>query len=806
LPLYDSGDADGFLYYVMPYEAGLSLRDKLAREGELPVGEAVRLLRDVVDALTHAHKRGVVHRDIKPDNVMLSDRHGLVTDFGVAKAVSEAAGRDKLTTAGVALGTPTYMAPEQATADPHVDHRADIYAVGVLAYEMLAGRPPFVGAAPQVVLAAHVTEPAEPVTKHRETVPPALASLVMRCLEKKPADRWQTGEELLRQLETLTTPSGGITPADTKPVAPVRAVRPGNVAVGTGVVVAIAVLGFFGWSLLRPSQPVVTVSNIRQLTRAPEIEIEPAVSPDGREVAYSAGFGGDWDIFVKDLGGGRAFPLTADRPGRQGNPRWTPDGRSVVFVEFTDVSLASLMIPRLGGSTRTIANALMWDVRAGRVAYARGFRAESLLVRPIDGGEEISVRAVPLWPHSAALSPDGSKLAWVEGNVEFIRARSLGNVAPSSIWIAGVGDGEPVQVTDHPSLNVSPAWMPGGRHLLFVSNRDGPRDIYVLRLDVSGRPRGQPVRVTTGLDPHSISVSADGSTVAYSQFALRRNIWQLAVPERGSVSISDATPVTRGNQIAEGHGVSRDGRRLAFDSNLEGNQDIYLMPVDGGEPTQLTTDPGEDFNPDLSPDGSEIVFYSSRHGTRDLFLVSADGGSEIRLTDDVGEDYHPSFSPDGLGIAFVRLADNETAVYVMSRDTVGGEWSDPRRLAAATNTMASWSPEGDRLVYPVGIGLAVISLEGDEQILLDGAAAGLAAVDFPGWSRDGRIIYFRAADSTGALGLYAIPAAGGTPHVVVRFDDPTKSVWMIYSLGDDRVYFSLAEYESDIYVMDLEME
>jgi Tol biopolymer transport system component len=737
---------------------------------------------------------------------MLSDRHGLVTDFGVAKAVSEAAGRDKLTTAGVALGTPTYMAPEQATADPHVDHRADIYAVGVLAYEMLAGRPPFVGAAPQVVLAAHVTEPAEPVTKHRETVPPALASLVMRCLEKKPADRWQTGEELLRQLETLTTPSGGITPADTKPVAPVRAVRPGNVAVGTGVVVAIAVLGFFGWSLLRPSQPVVTVSNIRQLTRAPEIEIEPAVSPDGREVAYSAGFGGDWDIFVKDLGGGRAFPLTADRPGRQGNPRWTPDGRSVVFVEFTDVSLASLMIPRLGGSTRTIANALMWDVRAGRVAYARGFRAESLLVRPIDGGEEISVRAVPLWPHSAALSPDGSKLAWVEGNVEFIRARSLGNVAPSSIWIAGVGDGEPVQVTDHPSLNVSPAWMPGGRHLLFVSNRDGPRDIYVLRLDVSGRPRGQPVRVTTGLDPHSISVSADGSTVAYSQFALRRNIWQLAVPERGSVSISDATPVTRGNQIAEGHGVSRDGRRLAFDSNLEGNQDIYLMPVDGGEPTQLTTDPGEDFNPDLSPDGSEIVFYSSRHGTRDLFLVSADGGSEIRLTDDVGEDYHPSFSPDGLGIAFVRLADNETAVYVMSRDTVGGEWSDPRRLAAATNTMASWSPEGDRLVYPVGIGLAVISLEGDEQILLDGAAAGLAAVDFPGWSRDGRIIYFRAADSTGALGLYAIPAAGGTPHVVVRFDDPTKSVWMIYSLGDDRVYFSLAEYESDIYVMDLEME
>jgi serine/threonine protein kinase len=129
LPLYDSGEADGFLYYVMPYEKGQSLRDKLAKEGELPITEAVRILKEVVDALAHAHEQGVVHRDIKPDNVLLSGRHALVTDFGVAKAVSDATGQDKLTTAGVALGTPAYMAPEQATAHEHIDHRADIYAV-----------------------------------------------------------------------------------------------------------------------------------------------------------------------------------------------------------------------------------------------------------------------------------------------------------------------------------------------------------------------------------------------------------------------------------------------------------------------------------------------------------------------------------------------------------------------------------------------------------------------------------------------------------------------------------------------------
>lgn len=212
LPLYDSGEADDFLYYVMPYIEGQSLREKLAKEGELPIAEAVKILREVADALASAHKHGVVHRDIKPDNIMLSENHALVTDFGVAKAVSEATGREALTTAGVAIGTPAYMAPEQAAAEPHIDHRADIYSLGALAYELLTGRPPFTGASQQVVLAAHVTQAPEPVTNHRPAVPAELAQVVMRCLEKKPADRWQSAAELLPHFETLPTPSGGLEP------------------------------------------------------------------------------------------------------------------------------------------------------------------------------------------------------------------------------------------------------------------------------------------------------------------------------------------------------------------------------------------------------------------------------------------------------------------------------------------------------------------------------------------------------------------------------------------------------------------
>jgi tetratricopeptide (TPR) repeat protein len=218
VPLLTAAASGDLLYYIMPYIAGESLRAKLAREGELPVAEAVKILREVVDALSYAHRNNVVHRDIKPDNVLLSDGHAVVTDFGVAKAVSSSSGKSSLTSLGVALGTPAYMAPEQAAADPHVDHRADIYAVGTLAYEMLTGRTPFTAPTPQALLAAHITQTPDPVTKHRAAVPAALSALLMRCLEKRPADRWQNAAELLAQLEMVATPtSGGLTPTGTTP-------------------------------------------------------------------------------------------------------------------------------------------------------------------------------------------------------------------------------------------------------------------------------------------------------------------------------------------------------------------------------------------------------------------------------------------------------------------------------------------------------------------------------------------------------------------------------------------------------------
>jgi formylglycine-generating enzyme required for sulfatase activity/pimeloyl-ACP methyl ester carboxylesterase len=226
LTLIDSGeipprgeDGAGPLYYVMPYVEGETLRERLTREKTLSPGDTARILQQVLDALAHAHRLGIVHRDVKPENIMLTGRHALVMDFGVAKAASAAADTGTgsggtLTALGLAIGTPTYMAPEQAAGQTTIDARADIYAVGVVAYEMLGGQPPFTGTTPQAVLAAQITKTPSPLSQLRPDLDAPFAAAVMRCLEKEPAQRWQSAEELLAHLEAFATPGSGVTAAN----------------------------------------------------------------------------------------------------------------------------------------------------------------------------------------------------------------------------------------------------------------------------------------------------------------------------------------------------------------------------------------------------------------------------------------------------------------------------------------------------------------------------------------------------------------------------------------------------------------
>ena len=275
LALHDSGQADSFLYYVMPYVEGESLRAKLDREGPLPLPEALDLLREITDGLVYAHDRGVVHRDIKPDNVLLSGRHALLADLGISKAVSDTSNEGRLTRAGVVVGTPEYMAPEQASADPEVDHRADLYAFGVLAYEMLTGRTPFSGRSGHEIMSAHLVEAPVPVSQSRTGLPKDLDQLVMTCLEKSPSERWQSAEEIGRALGTVARSGAQSGPGVATPARFGRAARRRIAAIAA----LVALGGIIGFWILPAFSP-------KDLHALPRIAVLPFENLSGAGEEY----------------------------------------------------------------------------------------------------------------------------------------------------------------------------------------------------------------------------------------------------------------------------------------------------------------------------------------------------------------------------------------------------------------------------------------------------------------------------------------------------------------------------------------
>ena len=311
IPLLACGETEGLPYYTMPFVEGESLRQRLDRVGELPVAEAVRLLREIASALAYAHDNGVVHRDIKPANVLLSGGIALVADFGVAKALIASSATDgTLTSVGIVVGTPSYMAPEQVSADPALDHRADLYSFGMVAYEMLAGHPPFAGRSAQALLVAHVIEAPEPLEKRRPTVPPALAALVMQCLEKRAADRPQGANEIVRALDALVTPPGTVAAAVAASVAasveaPKTSGRRVSIAaLGALAIVLIAAAGA-GWLAFShrtravASAPRLLIAPFENLTGDPSLDYIGRLAAD--QLATGVGSVGSTDVVAADV-------------------------------------------------------------------------------------------------------------------------------------------------------------------------------------------------------------------------------------------------------------------------------------------------------------------------------------------------------------------------------------------------------------------------------------------------------------------------------------------------------------------------
>ncbi len=804
LPVHDSGEAGGFLFYVMPYVQGESLRERLTRHGELPIHEAVRILVEVADALAYAHAQGVVHRDIKPENIMLSGRHALVMDFGVAKAVSEASGRNKLTTAGVALGTPAYMAPEQASADPNLDQRVDIYALGVLGYELLSGRPPFAGGTPQQVLAAHVTTAPEPLTQRRQTVPPALATVIMKALEKRPADRWQTADQMLAQLEPLATPSGGMTPTQTQPVT-VGAPRRRRWLLVTGGVLTAAALVTLGVALFGRPPAMAVLGKATRVTLSAGVQERPRITPDGKGVAYASTtqFDSAERVEYRRAGGGGVVRLATNA-----NPLgWSPDGDRLLIS--TARGLES--VPTLGGASQLLvpgATDGAWSPDGQRLAYVIG---DSLLVR--DEGGHVTLLAREAQPYLPAWSPDGRWIAFTSGNVGWVQRW---NIALSSLWLVPSGGGKAIQLTDGTTMDQSPVWAPDGRRMLFVSNRGGTRDIYQLDLDHSGHPAGAPIQLTHGLNASLISLTPDGKTLAYSVATDHSNVWSVALPATGWVSSRDAVLVTTDRERIEGFEVSRDGKWLVFDSDREGLQQIFRRPLAGGEVQQITHGNVPAFKPSLSPDGSKVTYHAIVHGLRRVFETATDGsGTPVQVSPGKQEDeWYPAWSPDGKRIAwfagsFADPAPKPTAFAVWD----GTSWG-PQQIVHArvpgTNVEPFWTDDSSLLaIDSTGIvGLSLVGNQAARRIVPAATPADSALATFgPALSNDRRWIivpYQARRGDEQRNGLYRISVADGRTRDVLHFDDPLHphrtDLNNIAEYGG-RLYFTLGSPEASVWTV-----
>src|SRR6185437_8635887 len=353
LTLIDSGDADGMLYYVLPYVRGETLRDKLNREHQLALDDAFTITKQVASALDYAHRQGLVHRDIKPENILLQEGEAMLTDFGIALAVKEAGG-NRLTQTGLSLGTPQYMSPEQATGDRGIDARSDVYSLASVLYEMLAGEPPVTGASAQSMIAKLMTERPTQLRVLRDTVPAAVDEAVSKALAKTPADRFASAGEFARALEVKSAPAtpSAATPGATHAPRRRTAIVAGIAVIALAAIAAGGVYAYRGRSPARVSSAMLGQKT--QLTVSGAVLV-PAISPDGKQLAYvtkhCATAGCTFSVVVQDVGGSTTRTILEGETSAY-YLEWSPDRRNLDMQGTINGRAGTYLLSALGGAPR----------------------------------------------------------------------------------------------------------------------------------------------------------------------------------------------------------------------------------------------------------------------------------------------------------------------------------------------------------------------------------------------------------------------------------------------------------------------
>jgi serine/threonine-protein kinase len=760
LPLYDSGAAAGLLYYVMPLVEGESLRERLRWEKRLPVREAVRIAAEVADALAYAHGRGVIHRDIKPENILLERGHAVVADFGIALLV-RGGDATHLTQPGMAMGTVAYMSPEQAAADAPIDGRSDLYALGCVLYEMLAGQPPFTGPTAESVARQHLAAAPPPITERRPEVPPPVAAALGRALAKDPADRYATAAEFMA---ALTAPA---------PAAPRRAERSRPLPVLAAVAVLAA--GLAAWWVrreegagLRGPVPVT----LKQVTFSKAVEEYPALSPDGRRLVFSRDVAGLRQLFLRELPDGTERPLTSgDFDNIQAT--WTPDGRAVLFVRasaprtrlqprdvFGEFSGGDVWRRDVdgGGEERLVEDAynpaaapdgkrIAFDApREGTrriwVADDHGRNAQQV---SLDSSEAVA-HLVPRW------SPDGRRIAFQE--VEHTRF---------DIRTVDVATRASAAVTDDAFQDINPVWDASGRAVLFSSSRAGGMNVWRVPVGADGRPTGPPEQITTGAGQDvQLSAPARDGRLAFTVLQLNADLWRLPVDPATGRPRGASEPVVATTREDSRGSWSPDGSLVAFNSDRAGDMNIWVHSMADGTDRQITRGPGGDYQPRWSPDGRRIAFFSARGGNADIWIVELADGRLTRLTTSPWLDINPVFSPDGKRIAFQSDRQGRMEVWTMNAD---GTAQRQLSTVGSIGHFEVWARDGRSLLFhPSSGGIPAARIE-----VADGRMTPLQL-------RGGNHMSFGpgeglVADVVEHRQIWVSPM-DGAPYQVFAFDDP----------------------------------
>jgi serine/threonine-protein kinase len=778
LPLFDSGEADSFLYYVMPYIEGETLRDKLNRETQLGIEEAVRITCDVADALDYAHRHNVIHRDIKPENILLHDGRPMVADFGIALAVSAAAG-GRMTETGLSLGTPHYMSPEQATAEKDLSNRSDIYSLGAVLYEMLTGDPPHIGGTAQQIIMKIVTEEVAPVTKARKSVPPNVAAAVAKSLEKLPADRFESAAQFTGALKN---PAFVLSP--TRPVAtPGLPAGPWKRVAIAATAMALVLLISTLWGWLRPvDSPTGGVHRQRILLGTLAPLTWPGVAPDGSAIAYVErdDRGGVW---IKEREQSEATRL-AGTEGAIGGAWFSPDGAWLLYA----VEGGLRRVPRHGGASTTVTDSLgaagcAW-LENGSVVFASSDYQHLYRVDAHGGVPELLLDASELGNENFSVITAGP--VWGTNAVLLVVSSGV-QIAVDQVWTLDLATGKTTKLLDGAGTAFS---LPAG--YLVYGRPDGgvfaaPFDHRALEMTGPAVPLLDGLSTTFGIP--LLTLAPNGTAIYQRGASLGLDRYEPVWLDRSGASVALRTEWEWAAPLYGGYAILADGQQLAFDAlRPDGRRDIWrLSLLDQQPPVRLTFEGHWNRRPSWTPDGESLVFISDRGGDREaVWMRRADGSDQARrlLSRDRGI-AEALISPDGEWLVY-RTSDEAAGRGDILAVRLGPDSAEIALAATeAEETAPALSPDGRWLAYTSDVSgqpeIYVVPFPdaqgGRWQISTSGGAE-------PVWAHSGRELFYRSWDQLMAVEIVTDPQfaqAGQRP----LFD----AAWPTYLANSDhRLY------------------